>query len=66
MANILLPLPDRDFDVTEVAVPWQLLSDASHQPVFATQAAATPARDPLTIARPTESNPTWAASPSLR
>ena len=27
MATILMPLPDRDFDVTEVAVPWKLLRD---------------------------------------
>jgi len=23
--RVLLPLPDRDFDVTEVAVPWSIL-----------------------------------------
>ncbi len=32
-----MPLPDHDFDVTEVAVPWRLLTDAGHQVVFATQ-----------------------------
>jgi len=26
--RVLLPLPDRDFDVTEVAVPWAILRDA--------------------------------------
>ena len=26
--RVLVPLPDRDFDVTEVAVPWRLLTDA--------------------------------------
>lgn len=25
--SVLLPLPDRDFDVTEVAVPWKLLTE---------------------------------------
>jgi hypothetical protein len=25
---VLIPLPDRDFDVTVVAVPWQLLCEA--------------------------------------
>jgi len=29
--RVLLPLPDRDFDVTEVAVPWVILRDAGHQ-----------------------------------
>ncbi len=42
-----MPVPDRDFDVTEVAVPWRLLRDAGHQVVFATEQAGTvPAADP--------------------
>jgi putative intracellular protease/amidase len=49
MAKVLFPLPDRDFDVTEVAVPWQLLRDAGHEVVFATEAGATPACDPLLL-----------------
>jgi putative intracellular protease/amidase len=49
MATILFPLPDHDFDVTEVAVPWKLLREAGHQPVFATEAGATPACDPLLL-----------------
>lgn len=45
--RVLIPLPDRDFDVTEVAVPWRLLSDAGHQVVFSTERAGTiPAADP--------------------
>lgn len=35
--KVLLPLPDVDFDTTEVAVPWQLLSEAGHDVVFATE-----------------------------
>jgi hypothetical protein len=31
-----MPLPDRDFDVNEVALPWRILRDAGHQIVFAT------------------------------
>jgi putative intracellular protease/amidase len=49
MAKVLFPLPDRDFDVTEVAVPWKLLTEAGHDVVFATEAGATPACDPLLI-----------------
>jgi putative intracellular protease/amidase len=49
MATVLFPLPDRDFDVTEVAVPWRLLRDAGHEVVFATEAGATPTCDPLLI-----------------
>lgn len=35
--RVLVPLPDRDFDTTEVAVPWQLLTEAGHEVVFATE-----------------------------
>jgi putative intracellular protease/amidase len=49
MATVLFPLPDRDFDVTEVAVPWKLLREAGHEVVFATEAGATPACDPLLL-----------------
>jgi len=41
-ASILIPLPDRDFDTTEVAVPWRLLSDAGHEVIFATEAGGKP------------------------
>lgn len=46
---IIVPLPDRDFDVTEVAVPWRLLTDAGYRVVFATEDGATPAADPRLI-----------------
>ena len=46
MSRVLVPLPDKDFDVTEVAVPWRLLRDAGHDVLFATEAGATPAADP--------------------
>jgi len=46
MARILIPLPDHDFDVTEVAVPWRLLTDAGHHVEFATEHGGnTPAAD---------------------
>lgn len=44
-----MPLPDRDFDVTEVAVPWRLLTRAGHEVVFATERGARPAADPLLL-----------------
>lgn len=45
--RILMPLPDRDFDVTEVAVPWQTLTEAGHEVVIATERQGTvPAADP--------------------
>jgi len=46
---VLVPLPDRDFDVTEVAVPWKLLDEAGVEVVFATEEGNTPAADPLLI-----------------
>jgi putative intracellular protease/amidase len=36
MALVLLPLPARDFDPTEVAVSWQVLRRLGHEVVFAT------------------------------
>jgi putative intracellular protease/amidase len=45
--RVLIPLPDRDFDVTEVAVPWRVLTDAGHETVFATERGAqAPMADP--------------------
>jgi putative intracellular protease/amidase len=35
--RVLIPLPDRDFDTTEVAVPWHYLTAAGHDVVFATE-----------------------------
>lgn len=48
--RVLMPLPDRDFDTTEVAVPWKLLTEAGHEVVFATaHGGTTPACDPLLL-----------------
>lgn len=48
--RVLIPLPDLDFDTTEVAVPWKLLTEAGHQVVFATERAGTVAAcDPLLL-----------------
>jgi putative intracellular protease/amidase len=49
MATVLVPLPDHDFDVTEVAVPWRLLTEAGHQVVFATEEGLAPTCDPLLL-----------------
>ena len=49
--RVLIPLPDNDFDVTEVAVPWRLLTRAGHQVVFATERPGVlPAADPRLLA----------------
>src|SRR5262245_52632156 len=49
MARIVMPLPDRDFDVTEVAVPWKLLTRAGHEVVIASERGLTPGADPLLL-----------------
>ncbi len=49
MARVLMPLPDEGSDVTEVAVPWRLLTEAGHQVVIATQTGRVPNADPLLI-----------------
>lgn len=47
--RVLFPLPDRDFDTTEVAVPWHVLRAAGIEVVFATEHGAVPATDPLLL-----------------
>jgi putative intracellular protease/amidase len=36
MANVLIPIPSRDFDPTEAAVSWSVLKRLGHSVVFAT------------------------------
>ncbi len=35
--KILIPLPNKDFDLTEVSVPWKLFKDNGYDVVFATE-----------------------------
>ncbi len=49
MARFWMPLPDADFEPTEAAVPWRLLTDAGHEVVIATEGGATPAADPRAL-----------------
>jgi hypothetical protein len=37
LVRVLIALPEHDFDVTEVSVPWRLLANAGHDTVFATE-----------------------------
>jgi putative intracellular protease/amidase len=37
MGTVLIPIPDRDFDPTEVAISWQVLRAYGHRVVFATE-----------------------------
>lgn len=36
MATVLIPIPETDFDPTEVAVSWRILTELGHEVVFAT------------------------------
>lgn len=47
--TILIPLPDCDFDVTEVSVPWRQLSQAGHRVQFATEEGNAAQADPLLL-----------------
>lgn len=47
--TVLIPLPDHDFDVTEVSVPWKVLTRAGVDVVFATEEGKAPECDPLLL-----------------
>ncbi|MFV1989971.1 MAG: type 1 glutamine amidotransferase domain-containing protein [Acidimicrobiales bacterium] len=49
MSDVLIPLPDTDFDVTEVAVPWKTLTQLGHTVTFATEHGDTAAADQLLL-----------------
>jgi putative intracellular protease/amidase len=49
MKKILIPLPDHDFDVTEVSVPWKLFKNKQYKIVFATEAGNKAKCDPKLI-----------------
>lgn len=51
MAHVWIPLPDNGFDVTEVAVPWKLLTRAGHRVTFTTEnGGVIPKADPYLLA----------------
>src|SRR2546423_14008635 len=49
MPRTLIPTPDRDFDPTEVAVPWKIWRDLGHRVVFATPQGREAAADPRMV-----------------
>ena len=49
MATVLIPIPDRDFDPTEVAVSWQVLRANGHRVVFATESGTPGAADDIMV-----------------
>ena len=64
MARILVPLPSRDFDPSEAAIPWQVLRAAGHELVFATPDGVRAHADPLMLSG--EGLDPWGFVPGLR
>jgi putative intracellular protease/amidase len=63
-ARVLIPLPARDFDPTEVAVSWSVLSGEGHRITFATPDGAQAEGDPIMISG--EGLDFWGFLPGLR
>jgi putative intracellular protease/amidase len=49
MGNVLIPIPDRDFDPTEVAVSWQVLRANGHRVAFATESGSAGVADDIMV-----------------
>jgi putative intracellular protease/amidase len=49
VATVLIPLPDVDFDPTEVAVSWQVLTSLGHTVVFSTESGRPAVADDLMV-----------------
>ena len=64
MVTVLMPLPACDFDPTEVAVSWQVLSDAGHEVRFATPSGQPGRADDLMVTG--RGLDPWGAIPGLR
>ena len=64
MVTVLMPLPACDFDPTEVAVSWQVLSAAGHDVVFATPSGLQSRADDLMVTG--QGLDPWGALPGVR
>lgn len=64
MARVLIPVPRRDFDPTEVAVPWRTLTRRGHDVVFATPDGKQAAADDMMLTG--EGLDVWGWLPLLR
>src|ERR1700740_1729266 len=49
MSTVLIPIPDRDFDPTEVAVSWGVLTRDGHRVVFATESGTPGMADDIMV-----------------
>ena len=64
MARVLIPLPARDFDPSEAAVSWRVLTDAGHTIGFATPDGRPAAADDMMLTG--RGLDPWGAVPLLR
>ncbi len=64
MGTVLIPIPDRDFDPTEVAVSWQVLRADGHRVVFATESGKPGLADDIMVTG--RGLDFWSAIPVLR
>jgi putative intracellular protease/amidase len=64
MANVLIPLPNADYDPSEVAVPWRTLTQAGHRVVFATPDGSIASADPIMLSG--QGLDLWGRIPGLR
>ena len=62
--RVLIPLPQRDGDPSEIAVSWRVLRDAGHEVIFATPRGAPAQADPLMLSG--EGLDPWGFVPGLR
>lgn len=64
MATVLIPIPDRDFDPTEVAVSWRVLTRSGHRVIFATETGMPGVADEIMVTG--RGLDVWSALPGLR
>ncbi len=64
MAVVLMPLPQLDFDPTEVAASWAVLTERGHRVIFATPTGAVAHGDELMLTG--EGLDPWGWAPGLR
>ncbi|OBG34828.1 type 1 glutamine amidotransferase domain-containing protein [Mycobacterium sp. E3198] len=49
MGTVLIPIPDRDFDPTEVAISWRVLTRDGHRVLFATESGTPGVADDIMV-----------------
>jgi putative intracellular protease/amidase len=49
MSTVLIPIPDRDFDPSEVAVSWRVLTGDGHRVIFATESGTPGVADDIMV-----------------